>query len=115
MLVPLTTYGRRLAGRRVLHFDDNTVALSAMVYDYVGKEDLATTTNADRLMAAGLRFRAYMGYVASKANIADLPSRGEFALLRALGGDEAFRPAIVPTFGSMVGPLAPLLSQGLTI
>ena len=28
-----------------------SVALSAMVHDYVGKEDLATTTNADRLMA----------------------------------------------------------------
>ena len=29
---------------------------------------------------------------------------------RALGGASYFRPAIVPTLGSMVGPLVPLLA-----
>ena len=64
---------------------------------------------------AQLEVTPWIEYVQSDDNIADLPSRGEFALLRALGGDDAFRPAIVPTFGSMVGPLAPLLPQGFTI
>ena len=43
-------------------------------------------------------------------NIADLPSRGEFALLQTLGGAGGFRPAVVPSLGSMVGPLMPLLA-----
>ena len=57
-----------------------------------------------------LRARVWYEYVASKANIADLPSRGDFALLRVLGGDGAFRPAVVPPVGSFIGPLGPLLA-----
>ena len=59
---------------------------------------------------AGRYVTPWIEYVRSDDNIADLPARGEFALLRALGGDSSFRPAIVPTLGSMVGPLVPLLA-----
>ena len=59
---------------------------------------------------AQLEVTPWIEYVQSDDNIADLPSRGEFALLQALGGAGGFRPAIVPTLGSMVGPLVPLLA-----
>ena len=39
--------------------------------------------NAFYLQLTGLRASVYFDYVPSKANIADLPSRGDFDLLRA--------------------------------
>ena len=70
-----------------MHFIDNTVAQSALVHGYARTDDLADISNGFHLMAAGLLTAAYFDYVPSKANIADLPSRGEFALPRALGAD----------------------------
>ena len=81
------TFPRRFAGRRVMHFIDNTVAQSALVHGYARTDDLADISNGFHLMAAGLRTAAYFDYVPSTANIADLPSRGELALPRALGAD----------------------------
>ena len=43
-------------------------------------------------------------------NIADLPSRGDFDLVRILGGDVAFKEAVVPPLSSLVGPLASLVA-----
>ena len=61
---------------RVLGVGSNTVALSALVHGYSGKPDLAKMVNAFYLQVAGLRTSVYFDYVPSKANIADLPSRG---------------------------------------
>ena len=79
-LGPMYKHPQRFAGRRVIHFIDNTVALSALVHGYVGKEDLADIVNAYSVMGTGLRARTYFDYVPSKANLADLPSRGEQAV-----------------------------------
>jgi len=76
-----TTFPKLFAGRRVQHWVDNTVALSALVHGYSGKPDLAQMVNIFHLQAAGLRTPIYLEYVASKANIADLPSRNAFAEL----------------------------------
>ena len=94
---------------------DNESAVYSLVKGYSRAPDSARVVNLFHGCVAQLEVTPWIEYVQSDDNIADLPSRGEFALLRALGGDEAFRPAIVPTFGSMVGPLVPLLSQGFTI
>ena len=59
---------------------------------------------------AQLGVTPWIEYVQSEDNIADLPSRGDFALLRTLGGEDSFRTAVLPTLGTMVGPLAPLLA-----
>ena len=69
------TYPRLFVDRRVNHWIDNTVALSALVHGYSGKLDLATMVNAFYLQIAGLRSAVYFDWVPSKANIADLPSR----------------------------------------
>ena len=64
-----------LAGRKVMHWIDNTVALSALVHGYSGKPDLAKSVNIMYLQMAALRTSIYFDYVPSKANIADVPSR----------------------------------------
>ena len=69
------TYPELFVGRRVNHFIDNTVALSALVHGYSGRPDLAKMVNVFYLQIAGLRSSVYFDYVPSKANIADLPSR----------------------------------------
>ena len=81
------TYPALFAGRRVNHFVDNTVALSALVNGYAGKPDLAKMVNAFFLQMAGLRAHVYFDWVPSKANIADLPSRDAIPeLLAELAG-----------------------------
>ena len=71
-----STYPEIFRGRRVNHFVDNTVALSALVHGYSGKVELAKAVNVFYLQLTGLRTSVYFDYVPSKANIADLPSRG---------------------------------------
>ena len=41
-----TLAARVLAGRKVIHFIDNTVALSKAVHGYANEPDMATVTNA---------------------------------------------------------------------
>jgi hypothetical protein len=70
-----------LAGRRVIHFIDNTSALAALVKGYASAIDSGLLVNAFHAFNAGLGAHAYFEYVRSKANVADYPSRFEFALL----------------------------------
>ena len=86
-----------------MHFIDNTVALSALVHGYVGKEDLAQLVNVYNIMAAALRARTYLDYVPSKDNIADLPSRADYVLTDAMGA--ARGEMRVPTGDQLAGPL----------
>ena len=71
-----------LRGRRVIHFIDNTSAISCLLHGYSGKPDSALLVNAFHLFNAGLKADIHFEYVESKANVADLPSRGEFDYLR---------------------------------
>ena len=80
-LAVYSTYPDIIAGRKVIHFIDNTVALSALVHGYSGKPNLAKAVNLFYLQLVSLRATAWMEWVPSKANIADLPSRGEWELL----------------------------------
>ena len=95
VLAAMQTWAERIAGRRVVLFIDNTVALSAVVHGYARVDDLAAITNAIHLTAAGLRTSMYADWVPSKANIADLPSRGSHYLPKALGAQQV--PLRVPT------------------
>ena len=71
-----------LRGRRVIHFIDNTSAISCLLHGYSGKPDSALLVNAFHLYNAGLKADIHFEYVESKANVADLPSRGEFDFIR---------------------------------
>jgi len=82
-----STYPEVFRGRKVNHFIDNTVALSALVNGYSGKPELAKPVNTFYLQMLGLRSSVYFDWVPSKANIADLPSRaGWTELALALRG-----------------------------
>ena len=77
-----STYPELFAGRKVNHFIDNVVALSALVHGYSGKPDLAKPVNIFYLQTLSLRTSVYFEYVPSKANIADLPSRRQLTQLQ---------------------------------
>ena len=65
-----------LAGRQVIHFIDNTSAIAGLVKGYSRAIHSGRTVNAFHALNAGLRADTFVEYVRTKANIADLPSRG---------------------------------------
>ena len=79
------TFPALLRGRRVTHWIDNTGALAALIKGYARAEDLAKIVHAFAFINLGLQCVIWFEYVRSKANVADFPSRGDFALLRGLG------------------------------
>ena len=70
-----------IRGRRVLHFVDNTSALYAVYNGYSRAADSSWMVNMFHCMNATIRADIWWEYVASKANIADLPSRNQFDVL----------------------------------
>ena len=113
MLAAVTTYraapafahaGVNLARRNVNHWIDNTGTLSGLIHGYARATDLAHMANAFHLTTCGMRTHTWLDYVPSLANIADLPSRGDFELLERLGA----RRVEVPVVGTADwhGPLA---------
>ena len=110
-----STYPKLFAGRKVNHFIDNTVALSALVHGYSGKPELARSVNIFYLQMVAMRSSVYFDYVPSKANIADLPSRELLVQLRAelhgLLHSKSSDPLVVPSVASWSAPLASWASR----
>ena len=76
----------RLAGRRVLHWIDNSSAVAALVKGYSAQPDSARIVHAVHATLAGLETRAWFEYVRTDANVADEPSRADLSGVRyALG------------------------------
>ena len=71
------TFPDMLRGRRVLHFIDNTVALSKTVHGYANEPDMAAATSVLHLCDAMLGVDSWFEWVPSHANISDLPSRDQ--------------------------------------
>ena len=71
------TFPDMLRGRAVVHFVDNTGALSAMVHGYARKPDCARLVNAYHAQSVALRCLVWGEWVPSKANPADIPTRSE--------------------------------------
>lgn len=69
------TFPDVLHRRRVLHFIDNTVALSKAVHGYAQEPDMAAVVNSLHACDAGLGVDAWFEWVPSHANVSDLPSR----------------------------------------
>ena len=63
-----------MAGRKVIHFIDNTVALSKAVHGYANEPDMAAAANALHVCDAVLSIDAWLEWVPSAANVADLPT-----------------------------------------
>ena len=67
--------------RDVLHFVDNTSAIMGLYKGYSPAPDSCRLIQIFHLIMARLNHRTWWAWVASKANISDLPSRNDFALL----------------------------------
>ena len=78
LLVMVTAYlsfPEILRGRQVLHHVDNAAAIAAAINGYSSKVDLAHMANMYNLVVALMDVDAWVEYVASHANIADIPSK----------------------------------------
>jgi len=84
--------------RDVIHFIDNTGALVGIAKGYSRDIDSARLVHFFHSIACAIGVNAWFEYVASGANISDLPSRGEFEKLRELGS-VYFEP-VWPPLGS---------------
>ena len=78
-LVPYLSVPQTLAGREVIHWIDNTSALSALTKGYSGVPDSARLVHLFHAWNAGARARTWFEYVPTDANPADKPSRQNLA------------------------------------
>ena len=76
-----TSRPEQLKGRDVIHFIDNTGAIFGIAKGYSADLDSARLISVFHTLNAALGANVWFEYVASAANIADLPSRGELELL----------------------------------
>ena len=98
-----------LRGRRIVHYIDNTSALCGLIKGYSRAADSARVVHAFHSFNLGLGAEAWFQYMASKGNIADLPSRGEFELLHELGSVEV--DFVVPSFQEWSEPAGAWLER----
>ena len=71
----------RLRGHRIVHYIDNTSAVAALVKGYSSAPDSARIVHAFHSHSLQLCAGVWFQYVNTKANVADLPSRGDVAFL----------------------------------
>ena len=80
------------AGWDVVHYIDNTSALYSLSKGYSAKPDSLLIVRAFLALDLAIRANIWFNYVATKANVADLPSRGD------IGEMERCIQEISPTF-----------------
>ena len=91
-----------LTERDVIHFIDNTAAVAGIAKGFSAKPDSARIIHAYHALNVKIGSRVYFEWVKSEANIADLPSRGEFGLLNEFGSRQV--PIVVPPISDWLSP-----------
>jgi hypothetical protein len=76
-ITPYLSVPHLLAGKRVIHWIDNTSALAALCKGYSNQPDSARLVHAFHAWQAGAQADVWFEYVPSKPNPADEPSRVE--------------------------------------
>ena len=84
----LSSFQELLVGRRVVVWSDNTGAEAAAARGTAKQFDHGCLAHCLWLRAAQLGIEMYIKRVPTKDNIADLPSRGEFGLLKWMGASQ---------------------------
>ena len=87
----------------MIHFVDNTGALSALVHGYARKPDMARMVNVFHAQMVGLQCEWYGEWVPSKANPADIPTRPE--RLHELPADVEWVEMALPSVEEIEGDL----------
>ena len=90
----------------MIHFIDNTVALSALVNGYASKPDMCFITNAYHLAQFALKSRSWLEWVPSEANVADLPSRLDYAHFSHILPGSTWIPTVLPALTSWGSPFS---------
>ena len=90
--------------RAVMHFIDNTVALSALVNGYASKADCAVLVNSFHEAVMELRLHLWAEWVPSAANIGDWPSRPDKTHL--VPSTAKFVPLVLPPLERFVDMLS---------
>jgi len=84
----------------VLHWIDNTGALAVMAKAYSSEIDNGKMLHEFEMANSKIECVPYFEYVRSKANIADLPSRGEFEYLVHELGAKPVLPLVLPNLAT---------------
>ena len=92
-LAPYLSAPELFAGKQVIHWVDNTSALSAMTKGYSGVPDSARLVHLFHAWNLGARAACWFEYVPTAANPADKPSRVDLASRACIGGGLG-KPAI---------------------
>jgi hypothetical protein len=102
-----------LRGRRSFHWIDNQGAIACLIKGYASAPDCLPMLHAWVSFALRHCLRPWFMYVPSKANIADLPSRLSYELLRTLGA--AVGPLAFPPFEAWDRPPRVWLDAALDV
>ena len=86
-----------------MHWIDNTAALAGIAKGYSSKPDSARIIHAFHALGVKLDVDTHFEYVASEANVADLPSRGEFEFLEHNLGSTLV-PLTIPPLDTWLSP-----------
>ena len=89
-----TTFGDLLTNRKAVHWIDNQGALAGLIKGYGRDSDCAKLLHAQVAISLITKTCIWYAYIASEANIADLPSRGDLEYLTTLGSEE--RALVIP-------------------
>lgn len=95
---------RVLTNKRVIHFIDNTSALSALVNGYATKVAMARMVNAFWVAQLALNNNVWLEWVPSAANPADLPSRAAWAEYFEVFGDSMWADTVFPPMDNWTAP-----------
>ena len=88
--------------RDVIHFIDNTAAVSGITKGYSAQPDSARIIHAYHALNVRMQTQVHFEWVRSEANIADLPTRGQFDLLKEYGSKAI--PFVIPPISDWTAP-----------
>ena len=87
----------------VLHFADNVAANTSAIKGGSSAPDMARIVAALHIRLVQESIRLWIEFVKSEANMADLPSRGQFDLIRTMGAQRV--PFQIPPFRGWSGDI----------
>jgi len=113
-IVPYVSLAEELEGCDMVHWVDNKGAAAALVKGYSSANDCVGMLHAFAALRLRLGVNIWFEYVRSKANIADLPSRAEFGMLRRMGSRSVpFRLPPMQAFSEPLGIMALVSSRAI--